>query len=238
MKTIAPPLQAPCEAVARTHLPRPIVRSFRSFRRVAHVADSVPEDLADLLRSSPQALLDRAEVLRSNGARKTVRLDWHGEPFVIKHYVEPTWRHALKQTIQTSRARTTWLFTHRLADAGVTTPRPVACVENRLGFLRLDSYLMYPHVEGRTLRTYFAGEAKQSAPTRDQLWQQLNALWERLVELRVSLGDTNLGNFIVCPAGKLWLIDLDKSRFHRRAAAAAPYQERAWKQLLRSAAKC
>jgi hypothetical protein len=98
--------------------------------------------------------------------------------------------------------------------------------------------LMYPHVEGRTLRTYFAGEAKQSASTRDQLWRQLNVLWERLVELRVSLGDTNLGNFIVCPAGKLWLIDLDKSRFHRRAAAAAPYQERAWKQLLRSAAKC
>jgi tRNA A-37 threonylcarbamoyl transferase component Bud32 len=238
MKTSTKSLQASQEAVAFTLPPRPVVRSYRSFRRISQIADSVPGDLAQVLRNSPDSLLERGEMLRSNGARRTVRVIWSDHTYVLKHYVEPSWRHALKQTIQTSRARTTWLFTHRLAEAGVSTPRPVACIENRWGLLRLDSYLMYPYIEGRTLRTYFTGEAKQSASMREGLWQQLNALWQRLIELRVSLGDTNLGNFILCPAGKLWLIDLDKSRFHRRAAAAAPHQERAWKQLLRSAAKC
>ena len=214
----------------------PIVR--RSLTRVAHCDDSLPEDLAAMLWHEPATLLGRGEQLRANGARRTVRLAWHSTLFVLKHYVEPTRRHAIKQTVQSSRAWSTWKFTHRLADAGIATPRPVACVENRWGPLRRDSFLMYPYIEGRTLRSYFAAEAKQSPVLHQHLWLQLNELWQRLVELRVSLGDTNLGNFIICPAGHLWLIDLDKSRFHHSPGAAAPHQERAWKQLLRSAAKC
>ena len=210
----------------------------RSFARVAHFSASLSEDLVHALWTSPESLIDRGEPLRSGGARQTVRLRWNSQHFVLKHYVEPTRRHALKQTIQPSRAWATWAFTHRLADAGVTTPRPVACVENRWGLLRRDSFLMYPYIDGRTLRSYFAAEAKESPSLHERLWRQLNELWQRLLELRVSLGDTNLGNFIICPSGQLWLIDLDKSRFHRAAAAAAPRQQRAWQQLLRSAAKC
>lgn len=210
----------------------------RSFARVAHYSATLPDDLVTALWTSPASLIDRGEPLRAKIARHTVRLVWNSQSYVLKRYQEPTWRHALKGTVQPARAWTTWKFTHRLADAGIATPRPVACIENRWGLLRRDSYLMYPYVEGRTLRSYFAADAKQSPSLRDRLWQQLHELWQRLLELQVSLGDTNLGNFIISPAGQLWLIDLDKSRFHRAAAVAAPHQERAWKQLLRSAAKC
>jgi hypothetical protein len=182
------------------------------------------------------ALLSIGEPLQANGARQTVRLEWNSQPFVLKHYREPTRRHAFKQLFLPSRARKTWNFTHRLVHAGVATPCPVACVENRWGPLRRDSFLMYPYIEGRTLQTCMAEDAKHSPTLRDQLWRQIHELWRRLVELRVSLHDTNLGNFIVSPAGEVWLIDLDKSRFHRHPIAAAPLQERAWKQLLRSAA--
>jgi tRNA A-37 threonylcarbamoyl transferase component Bud32 len=144
--------------------------------------------------------------------------------------------HALKQLVLPARARKTWTFAHRLVAAGIATPRPVACIENRWGPLRRDSFLMYPYIEGRMLRNCIAEDAKQSPTARDRLWQQIHELWQRLVELRVSLGDTNLANFIVSPAGQIWLIDLDKSRFHRAPEKAAPYQERAWQQLLQSAA--
>jgi hypothetical protein len=210
----------------------------RSFKRVARYSTNLRDDLVSALWTNPELLVKLGEPLQMKGARQTVRLVWNSQPYVLKHYVEPTRRHALKQMVQISRARATWIFSRRLADAGVATPRPVACIESRWGPLRRDSFLMYPFVEGRTLRSYFAGEAKQSALLRDRLWQQLYGLWQRLVELRVSLGDTNLGNFIVSPAEQLWLIDLDKSRFHRVAFAAAAHQRRAWKQLLRSAAKC
>jgi tRNA A-37 threonylcarbamoyl transferase component Bud32 len=195
----------------------------------------LPSDLVATLWSDPESLIAQGKSLQAKGARRTVRLEWNSQRFVLKHYREPTRRHILKQLILRSRAWKTWRFTHRLVDAGIATPRPVACVEKRWGLLRLDSFLMYPYIEGRTLRTCIAEDAQRSPTVRDRLWQQIYELWEQLLELRVSLGDTNLGNFIVSPAGQIWLIDLDKSRFHRAARAAAPHQERAWKQLLRSA---
>jgi hypothetical protein len=206
----------------------------RSWRRVAQCDPSLPGDLVETLWIDPASLVARGEVLQHKGVRCTVRLTWNDQPYVLKHYVEPTRRHALKQLVQSSRARRTWDFSHRIADLGIATPRPVACVENRWGQLRRDSYLMYPYVEGRTLRSYFAVEARQSPEVSNKLWQQINELWQRLVELCVSLEDTNLGNFIICEAGRLWLIDLDKSRFYRNRRAAARHQARAWKQLLHS----
>ena len=76
-----------------------------------------------MLWREPAALLDRGEQLRANGARQTVRLAWHSRVYVLKHYAEPTHRHALKRTAQPARAWSTWKFTHRLADAGINTPR-------------------------------------------------------------------------------------------------------------------
>jgi hypothetical protein len=207
-----------------------------SFRRAARFDATLPRSLASILWTNPTSLLACGDPLQANGARQTVRLEWNSQPFVLKHYREPTRRHAFKQLVVPSRARKTWNFTRRLVAAGVATPCPVACVENRWGPLRSDSFLMYPYIEGRTLRTCIAEDAKQSPTLRDQLWQQIDELWQRLIELRISLHDTNLGNFIVTPAGEIWLIDLDKSRFHRDPSAAAPLQERAWQQLLRSAA--
>jgi tRNA A-37 threonylcarbamoyl transferase component Bud32 len=209
----------------------------RSFRRVATCDAGLPADLANLLWHSPESLIARGELLRYGGARRTVRVEWNSQTYVLKHYAEPTWRHAVLQTMRRSRAWKTWDFAHRLADAGIATPRPVACVENRWGVLRHDSFLMYPYVEGRTLRSYFAAEARESASLRNRLWQQIHELWQRLVNLRVSLADANLANFIVASTGQLWVIDLDKSRFHRAHAIAAPHQQRAWTLLLRSAAK-
>ena len=210
----------------------------RSWPRVTYFDPSLPTDLADKLWQAPAELLAGGEQLRKRGARHTVRLTWHAQTYVLKHYVEPTRRHALKQLVQSSRAWRTWAFSHRIAELGIATPRPVACVENRWGPLRRDSYLMYPYVEGDTLRHYMAVDAKRSPAIHDQMWQQINQLWQRLVDLRVSLEDTNLGNFIVAPTGQLWLIDLDKSRFYSNPAAAARHQARAWKQLLRGIAAC
>jgi hypothetical protein len=209
----------------------------RSFGRVAIHSAQLADDLAQILWEQPHSLVEMGEPLRIKGVRRTVRLSWGTQHYVLKHYVESSRRHALKRAVQPSRARLTWTVMHKLADAGIATPRPVACIENRFGPLRRDSFLMYPYQEGRTLRSCFAGAARQSHPPAERLWRQLRDLWQRLAQLRASLADTNLGNFIVCPAGRLWVIDLDKARFHRLAYTAAQHQRRGWKQLLRSAGR-
>ena len=209
----------------------------RSFTRVATYDAQLPEDLVEVLWDRPASLVKMGEPLRIKGVRRTVRLNWRERCYVVKHYVEPSRRHALKRAGQRSRARLTWNMMHKLADAGVATPRPVACVENRYGPLRRDSILIYPYQEGRTLRSCLERDARDGQLLAERLWRQLRDLWQRLAKLRASLADTNLGNFIVCPAGRLWVIDLDKARFHRLAFTAAQHQRQGWKQLLRSAEK-
>jgi hypothetical protein len=97
---------------------------------------------------------------------------------------------------------------------------------------------MYPYVEGRTLRSYFSNEAQQSRSLADDLWRQLASIWQQLENLQASLDDANTGNFIVCPAGRIWVIDLDRGCFHRLTSSAKREQQRGWKKLQGSVAKC
>lgn len=208
-----------------------------SLTRVACFDSLLPEDLVDVLWQRPESLAARGETLRRSSLRWTVRLDWGSQLFVLKHY-RPTWWHAVRQLTRPSRAWSTWTFTHKLIDGGIATPRPVACIENRWGQLRRDSYLIYPYVAGRTLRSYFSNEAKESQRVADDLWRQLAELWQQLENLQASLEDANTGNFIVCPAGHIWVIDLDRGCIHRLAETARREQQRAWKKLQGSVAKC
>lgn len=209
----------------------------RSVRRVAYFDGALPDDLAQLLWLDPEALIHSGEMMRRTGLRRTVRVTWGSQQYVLKQY-RPTYWHFVRQLPLRSWASSTFKATFKLINAGVPTPRPVACVENRWGTMRRDSFLMYPYVEGRTLRSYFSCEAKESRSIADNLWRQLGELWIQLAKHRASLADTNTGNFIVCPAGRIWVIDLDKACFHRSANTADRHQQRGWKQLLRSAAKC
>jgi tRNA A-37 threonylcarbamoyl transferase component Bud32 len=209
----------------------------QSTRRLALYGSHLPDDLVETLWNEPASLVSASEPLQRRGVRATVKVTWAGQHYVLKHYVEPSWRHALKRTVLPSRANLTWNVAHKLAAAGVATPRPVAYVENRWGRLRRDSFLMYPYVEGRTLSDCFGCGLPESQPMKDSLWRQLGELWQKLVELQASLADTNTGNFIVCPAGRLWVIDLDKARFHRLAWFATRRQRDGWQRLLRSSGK-
>ena len=209
----------------------------KSIVRAAHFDATAPDSLADFLWRQPERLVREGETLQRSGLRSTVLLTWDHQRYVLKHY-RPDWWQAAKGLVQTSRAWSTWTTTRALADAGVATPRPVACIENRWGRWRRDSYLTYPYVEGRTLRSYLSNEAKESPALADDLWRQLSELWLLLAQIRASLADANTGNFIVGSDQRVWAIDLDKARFHRSAHAAGRHLQRAWEQLLRSAAKC
>ena len=213
---------------------QPPVHCRRSLTRVAYCDAALPPDLAEILWTCPESLLARGEPLQVRDLRHVVSFEWASQRFVFKRYVDKTWRHAAKHLMQRSRAWKTWTVSRKLADAGVATPRPVACIENRCGPLRRDSFLMYPYVEGQTLRSYLVNEAGQD--DGGGVWNQLRELWQQLHQLRVSLFDSQTRNFILCPAGQLWVIDLDKARIHRSRFVTAFFQRRAWAQLLHSAA--
>jgi hypothetical protein len=209
----------------------------RSWARVMWSVADLPGGLADALWNDPAELVQSGETLRQNGARRTARISWGGRYFVVKHYVEPTRRHAVKQLVESSRAAATWRLTQRLIGGGIATPRPVARVENRWGPLRQDSYLMYEYVDGVTLRQWLGERATLETPLVERLCAQCAEMWKRLVETGVSLSDPNLGNFIVGTDESLWLIDVDKSRVHARGGRARKSFRRSWDLFVRSASK-
>jgi tRNA A-37 threonylcarbamoyl transferase component Bud32 len=207
-----------------------------SWLRFAYCDRSVPAELEEWLWREPERLVEFGELMRLNRMRRTVHLRWGSRDYVVKHYFEPTRRHALKRTVQQSRAQLTWAAMHRLADLGIATPRPVAYVENRWSVFRGNSFLMYPYIDGRTLGSYLRNDEATAASKLDALCRQFAELWKRLKKIYVSLADPDPSNFIIAPEGRLWLIDLDKTRFHRWAWLAEWHDRRAWDQLIRSTA--
>jgi tRNA A-37 threonylcarbamoyl transferase component Bud32 len=203
--------------------------------RRAFLDREIPDNLRERLWCDPESLLEHGETMRRTGQRRTVRLTWEGKQYVLKHY-RPTWWHFLRQLPIRSWAVDTFRATIRLIKAGIATPRPVACIENRWGPLRRDSFLMYEYVEGQTLRNYLQKDASPSLAWH--LSQQISEIFQRLESLRASLDDTHTGNFVVCPAGQVWVIDLDNTNFHHSTNVASREQQRGWEQFLRSAAKC
>lgn len=205
--------------------------------RSAIIDPNLPRDLIEQLWRDPEALIQSGEMMRLTSLRRTVRLTWASQQYVLKQY-RPTWWHFVRQLPLSSWSASTFKATIKLINAGVVTPRPVACIENRWGSLRRDSFLMYEYVEGVTLRSYLKAKAKQPRPLAEHLSRQIRDLWQRLEDLRASLDDAHTGNFIVCPAGNLWIIDLDNTRFHRWGHIANRHLRRGQEQFLRSAAKC
>jgi hypothetical protein len=133
-------------------------------------------------------------------------------------------RYNLKSTLHTaihmplrSRARWSWLNGRKLLKAGVPTPQPLACVEERRhGVLHLRSYLLTEFVPGRSLLDLVHSRTLSHEQLAD-LAKQFTRIWQSLGQLRAGHGDMKATNFIVDPHGKLWLIDLDGLRIHHSA---------------------
>lgn len=206
----------------------------RSQTRVAYYDASLPSDLIEVLWDRPEELVAMGQPLQTKDERRTMVVRWGPQPYVLKHYVEPTWRDAVKHSFLPSQAWRTWSATHRLANGGILTPRPVACIEEPWGSLRRESFLMYPYVEGDTLRTFFSNVSHVRETSN--VWQQLRAIWQRLAELRITLTDTNVRNFILSPTGKVWVIDLDRTLTHWSDFRTKYFHCLSWERLTRTAA--
>jgi hypothetical protein len=205
----------------------------RSRSRIMHHCASLPEDFVDALWERPEEVIASGDVMRQTHLRSAVLVEHGAVTYVMKHYFERSLRYAVKQTFWGTQAWRSYKVGCELAEAGVRTPRPVACIENvRRGFQR-DCFLLYPHVEGRSLRSSI-NLGYMNDVDIGKAWDQLQVLWQQLSSLRVGLRDANTGNFIVTSDGTLWLIDLDDSCIHRSSVIARARLQNRWYQVYRS----
>jgi hypothetical protein len=207
----------------------------KSLKRIVTATSDVPLSLAEALWRDPTAVMADGARLQARSQRSTVRVAWENQSFVMKHYGVKTRIAFLKQLVRPPRAWVTWQAGVRLANMGINTPRPAAMVENFLWPFRGDSYLLYPYVQGQTLQNWLNSADANPSDLGWAIRQQFIEIWNRLVNHRVSLADPHLDNFVLDEAGKLWVIDLDNTKFHLHRRLAIRKHAHCWRQLHRSA---
>jgi hypothetical protein len=201
--------------------------------RVMHYNASLPEQLIEALWDRPAEVTATGRIMRETPYRSAVLIQAGPQSYVMKQYFRRSRLYGVRRDIAGSQAWRSYNLGCTLADAGIKTPRPVACIYSRRRGPQQDSYLMYPHVEGICLRSAInKGYMRDADITKVR--NQLQELWQRLKSLRVGLRDANTGNFIVTSNGDLWLIDLDDSDIHRSALLARARLQSCWLQVHRS----
>lgn len=193
----------------------------------------LPESYVARLLTDQAAVFAEGKLLRSTGMRAAALIHLDSRPYIIKHYYKRTLRQTINQAMTGLEAIKAYELGCRLADEGIRTPRPIACLENHKHGRHVDSYLLYPYVDGQTLRKMINRGVMTDAEIM-QARLQLDDIWARLRAAKVGLKDANSGNFIVDPQGIVWLIDLDGSRIHRTALAADIRLKLSWRQITRS----
>lgn len=191
--------------------------ALRSLRRFAVLdrRDDAPQLRAWL--DAPDAPYEdlRAQWLKRGNSASVLRVELDGRVRVIKRYNLKNLAHRLRRLWRPSRAWHSWRNAQRLALWGLPTPRPVALLEHRFGWLRGRAWYVCEWVAGESLAQVLPAA---DPPRRDLLLDCLCALLADLARLRLTHGDLKATNLLVDQDNQLMLLDLDALRRHRRRA--------------------
>jgi len=159
------------------------------------------------------ALMDGGEILKKSNTCYVSRVSFNGRDVVIKRYNHKGFIYALCHIIKTSRARRVWLCGHMLGMLKITTPKPVAYIEQYKGPLVWTSYIITEYIEGENLFSFMQND-NITGRRRSELSLQLEELLAKLKKYKISHGDLKPSNILITDSGPV-LTDLDGMRIHR-----------------------
>jgi tRNA A-37 threonylcarbamoyl transferase component Bud32 len=138
----------------------------------------------------------------------------------VKQYPYRGIRYGLKSLFTRSRARNSWVAGNALLLRGISTPLPLALVEQKLGLLVMESFLITEWLTGaRELNDYILGLAQQEAPpsVKHAFITSLAATLRDLHEKGIYHADLKSTNILVQETGaSAWrfsFVDLDRVAF-------------------------
>jgi len=185
-----------------------------SLKLAAWFDPTLPSSLVDELWNDPEGLMRTGDMLKQGDRCTVVKLHHPDGALVLKRYNLKGSLHTALHWFMRSRARWCWVNARLAARAGLPTPAPLACLdERRLGLLRQRSYFLTSFIPGLSLRDLVEKKLANESKLR-HLADQFVRIWGKLGTLRIGHGDMKASNFIVDPAGTLWMIDLDGMRMY------------------------
>jgi tRNA A-37 threonylcarbamoyl transferase component Bud32 len=153
--------------------------------------------------------VEQGKKLKDGNSATVVMTEMGGRKVVIKRYNIKSYWHFLKRCWRPSRAANAWRQGNLLSLLGITTPAVLGFVENRLGPLRKEAYLITEYVDARELSETY----QDTAPAKAEL-KQIQRIFSLMRSYRLSHGDMKASNLLVTQAGQVQLIDLDAMREH------------------------
>lgn len=168
--------------------------------------------LAPLVQN-PDAYIQQGHLYKTGGAATVVRIQYRGQPLVVKRYNIKNIRHWLKRFWRPSRAWHSWLAAQRLTILGIATPKALAVIERRWCGLRGPAWLITEYLSGPDAISCLAPYLDTPPP---EPWiLALERLFAALIHERISHGDLKGHNLLWDESLGQWsLIDLDALQQH------------------------
>lgn len=184
------------------------------------------------LLGDPESIFTRpdATIIADNKLATSARIKVNGKDVLVKRY---RWRQGItgiSRLFRPSRGARSWKFSHLLIKHNILTPKPLALVEKRWGWLRRDSYYVTEFYHADSLRETLKNQ--QDKGQLEKFWQQWEKIHQQLTEARLSHGDTNHQNFLMTEKG-LMVVDLDTMRYHLLPFRLSRRKKRDYRRFLR-----
>ena len=158
-------------------------------------------------------LMAKGRILKNGNTCFVSRLTWNKKDIVIKRYNHKSFTHSFQHTIIKSRARRNWIYAQRLTMLHIPTPKPLAFIERRKGFLVWNSYYVTEYIEGKSLHNILSDPdipVNQHAAAKTQV----EILLDRIGKFHITHGDLKHTNILITENGPV-LTDLDAMKAHK-----------------------
>lgn len=186
------------------------VKVSKSFKRFVAIASDFALDDSSV-QSLDSALADKKSNLKNGNTCTIAKVAIADRQVVIKRYNIKSFWHGLNRAFRASRAARSWANTYRLIISGIATHKPLALVEERLGWFRRRAYFLSEYVDASDVQQYFSQSVDLS--DKEAVAGELAKLFYKLYLLKIVHGDCKASNIKVV-GGLPVLIDLDAMKAH------------------------
>lgn len=192
-----------------------VAHEHRTLRRrlLSHVP--VATQAVDRFMVDPDGFCQRQgfEILKGDKTATVGITSFDGRAVVVKRYNTKGFGHALKRAFRVTRAEHCYRSAHRLLEAGILTPSPIAAVEHSFGPIKRRSWYLCDYLSGVLLSDWFAQRSKLDEEDEPVI-AQIEQIFSRLNQSRLAHGDTKATNWLIHKS-RVYLLDLDSARHYQ-----------------------
>jgi len=169
-------------------------------------------DRRQSLLDEPEQTIAGGTIIKDGNTATVVRTTFGNQQLVVKRYnLKNPW-HRLRRAIRPTRAMVSWRNANRLRFIGVSTPQPLAVIEERWGPLRGRAYFISAYLAGQPINEVIQQNLSDIDVLNNCADLVLRIL-QQFCRLRLSHSDLKASNLIVAQ-DQLFIIDLDGMKKH------------------------